>query len=267
MRISTVILMFFAFYSISLSAQSTTTDQVSTFTIDAPQLGMEKKIWIYLPKSYTSSNQHYPVIYMHDAQNLFDASTSYVGEWNVDEHLDSNPELKVIVVGIEHGGEKRIDELTPYKHEKYGGGNGQAYMNFIINTVKPHIDITYRTLKDPVNTTIFGSSLGGLMSFYAVLKYPETFGSAGIFSPSFWYSEEIYRLAQTQMISPLTKFYILVGTKEGENVVSNMEKMVSILKDRGVSNNHIKSKIIQNGEHNEKLWSDNFMEAILWLMD
>jgi predicted alpha/beta superfamily hydrolase len=267
MRIRKIVLIIFAFNSINLTAQSTATAQVSTFTIDAPQLRMEKKIWIYLPKSYESSDEHYPVIYMHDAQNLFDASTSYVGEWNVDEHLDSISERKVIIVGIEHGGEKRIDELTPFKHEKYGGGNGQAYMNFIINTVKPHIDITYRTLKDPANTTIFGSSLGGLMSFYAVLKHPETFGSAGVFSPSFWYSEKIYQLAQTQKINPLTKFYFLVGTKEGENVVSNMEKMINILKSKGVSENRIESKVIQNGEHNEKLWSSNFKEAVLWLMD
>lgn len=251
----------------NINAQSTASEQVTTFTIEAPQLQTQKKIWVYLPKSYTTATHYYPVIYMHDAQNLFDASTSYVGEWNVDEHLDSITEKEAIVIGIEHGNEKRIDELTPYVHEKYGGGNGQAYMSFIMNTVKPHIDITYRTLKGPENTTIFGSSLGGLMSFYAVLKYPKTFGKAGVFSPSFWYSNEIYDLARTSKIESTSKFFFLVGSKEGEDVVTNMEKMILILKDKGVMEDHIKRKIIEEGEHNETLWSTNFTEAFLWLMN
>ena len=147
------------------------------------------------------------MIYMHDAQNLFDDSTSFVGEWKVDEYLDniSNPET--IIVAIEHGNEKRTDELTPYANEKYGGGNGGNYINFIKNTLKPHIDITYRTLSDVKNTTIFGSSLGGLISFYATIKYPDTFGNAGVFSPSFWYSNDIYELIETNDINKDINFF------------------------------------------------------------
>ena len=102
--------------------ESTASKQVSTFVIEAPQLKASKKIWIYLPKNYTETKKKYPVIYMHDAQNLFDKSTSFSGEWNVDEALDSL-NAETIVVGIEHGNDKRINELTPYKNEKYGGGN------------------------------------------------------------------------------------------------------------------------------------------------
>ncbi len=120
---------------------------------------------MYLPKSYENPKTAYPVIYMHDAQNLFDDSTSYVGERKIDEYLDSINSKEVIIVAIEHGNEKRTDELTPYKHEKFGGVNGNNYINFIRNTLKPHIDIAYRTLPDAKNTTIFGSSLGGLISF------------------------------------------------------------------------------------------------------
>ena len=112
---------------------------------------------------------------MHDGQNLFDATTSYVGEWNVDETLDSI-NAQVIVIGIEHGGEKRIEELTPTKHEKYGGGNANNYLDFIVTTLKPFVDKSYRTKPNTKNTAIFGSSLGGLVSFYAALKYP-TIGS------------------------------------------------------------------------------------------
>lgn len=122
--------------------ESTAGKNVSTFSIASPELKTTKKIWVYLPKGYETSAQKYPVIYMHDAQNLFDSQTSYVGEWNVDETLDSL-NAKVIVIGIEHGGEKRIDELTPFKHEKYGGGQANAYLDFIVNTLKPKIDATY----------------------------------------------------------------------------------------------------------------------------
>ena len=141
----------------------------STFEIEAPQLKTSKKIWVYLPKDYAKQTRNYPVIYMHDAQNLFDAKTSYAGEWKVDETLDSL-KMNVIVIGIEHGNEKRLEELTPFKHDKHGGGNADAYLDFIVTTLKPHVDKTYRTKTKAKHTTIFGSSLGGLVSYYAVLK-------------------------------------------------------------------------------------------------
>ncbi|MGB7842151.1 MAG: alpha/beta hydrolase-fold protein, partial [Salinimicrobium sp.] len=169
--------LFWALFLLNFSvfAQSTASPNVSTFEIAAPQLDTIRKIWVYLPENYETSEESYPVLYMHDAQNLFDAATSYSGEWKVDEVLDSLKTPQVIVVGIEHGNDKRIEELTPYPNEKYGGGKADAYVNFLMITLKPHIDATYRTLPDAENTAIMGSSLGGLTSFYAAIKYPETF--------------------------------------------------------------------------------------------
>ena len=161
------ILLFILLFSLNnlFSQESTASKNVSTFTIDAPQLNCTKKIWLYLPKEYATSKKKYPVIYMHDAQNLFDAETAYAGEWNIDEKLDSL-NAQVIVVGIEHGNEKRIDELTPFKNEKRGGGNGDNYLEFIVKTLKPKIDSTYRTKSNAVNTVIMGSSLGGLIAIF-----------------------------------------------------------------------------------------------------
>mgnify|MGYP003606535320 CR=1 FL=1 len=105
------------FVSLSINAQdSTASKNVSTFEIFSPVLNLQKKIWVYLPLDYDKSDKKYPVIYMHDAQNLFDAKTSYVGEWEVDETLNKM-NAQLIVIGIEHGNEKRMDELTPYKNE------------------------------------------------------------------------------------------------------------------------------------------------------
>ncbi|MFG4001563.1 alpha/beta hydrolase [Flavobacterium aquidurense] len=250
--------------SIASAQKSTASKNVSTFTLEAPQLKTTKKIWIYLPKDYSASAKRYSVIYMHDAQNLFDSKTAYSGEWNVDEKLDSL-KAPVIVVGIEHGNEKRTDELTPFKNEKYGGGNADNYLDFIVKTLKPYIDNHYRTKPKAKNTIIMGSSLGGLLSYYTILKYPETFGKAGVFSPSFWFSNDIYTLTEkTKKIK--TKIYFLCGDKESDDMVKDMTKMERLLDTKRCYCLHLtKSKIVKGGEHNEKLWRDGFAKAVLWL--
>lgn len=203
---------------------------------------------------------------MHDAQNLFDKKTSYSGEWQVDETLDSI-NAQVIIVGIEHGNEKRVEELTPYPNLKHGGGKADQYLAFIVHTLKPKIDVTYRTKTDFKNTTIFGSSLGGLVSYYAILKYPEVFGKAGIFSPSFWFTNDIYALTEnTPRIS--SKIYFLCGDDEDVTTVADMEKMVQLVNQKTNRKTQLSKKvIIKGGQHNEKLWRENFLNAYLWLID
>ena len=252
--------------SFSIAAQkSTAAENVTSFEIFAPELNIKKKIWVYLPKNYSNSEKKYPVMYMHDAQNLFDAKTSYVGEWEVDETLNKM-NAQLIVIGIEHGNEKRIDELTPYKNEKYGGGNGTNYLEFIIKTLKPKVDSMYRTKSNAKNTALFGSSLGGLISFYGVLKYPEVFGKAGVFSPSFWFSEEIYSLMKNSD-STKAKIFFLCGDKESDTMVADLKKMEKILdRNRCECLKLNKTVIIKDGEHNEKLWRENFEQAVKWLL-
>ena len=243
---------------------NTATKQVSTFIIEAPQLQSTKKIWIYLPKNYNASKKKYHVIYMHDAQNLFDTKTSSFGEWNVDEKLDSL-RAQVIVVGIEHGNEKPIEELTPYKNTKYGGGNADNYLEFIVNNLKPKIDAQYRTKPNAENTAIMGSSLGGLTSYYAVLKYPKVFGKAGVFSPSFDYSNDIY--TTTEKIKKIkAKIYFLYGDNEDVDMVPNMNRMDNLLAEKRCECQHLTLKrMVKGGQHNEKLWRDGFVKAYLWL--
>ena len=244
--------------------QSTYSKQVSTFTIEALELQTTKKIWMYVPENYRKSKKKFSVIYMHDAQNLFDAKTSYSGEWNVDEKLDSL-KAQVIVVGIEHGNEKRIDELTPFKNEKYGGGKADNYLEFIVKTLKPHIDKTYRTKTKKKNTIIMGSSLGGLTSYYAVLKHPTIFGKAGVFSPSFWFTKDIYTLTEKSK-KIKSKIYFMCGDAESDDMVTDLNKMEYLLNsNRCYCLNLNEKKIIKGGQHNEKLWRDNFVKAVFWL--
>jgi predicted alpha/beta superfamily hydrolase len=249
-----------------LPKPTTASKQVTTFTIEAPQLNTTKKIWLYLPKNYEASKKKYPVIYMHDAQNLFDAKTSYVGEWNVDEKLDSL-NAEVIIVGIEHGNEKRMTELTPYKNSKYGGGDADNYLDFIIKTLKPAIDSKYRTKSKAKNTAIMGSSLGGLVSYYAVMKHPQVFGKAGVFSPSFWFNrKEIIELTNT-IPKIKTKIYFLCGDNEGDtDMITDLNQIDNLLSEKRSKSKHLTKKtIFKGGQHNEKLWRDGFVNAYLWL--
>jgi len=273
MKLQKLILLVILIFCIKTNAQSTASKQVSTFTIDAPQLETQKKIWVYLPRGYQDSNNLYPVIYMHDAQNLFDDKTSFVGEWKVDEYLDTIDKNESIIIGIEHGNEKRIEELTPYPNEKYGGGKGNDYMNFIIETLKPYVDSNYRTLSTKEHTTIWGSSLGGLISLYAVIKYPETFGKAGVFSIAIWINKnQMFELVKNSEIDPEKKIYFLVGAEEGNTkefaleMVTDQHDMVNLLLDKGIKKENIIDKVIPNGHHNETLWSTNFPETYQWLI-
>ncbi|MFK7834208.1 MAG: alpha/beta hydrolase [Winogradskyella sp.] len=265
MKLKHFYLLILAFILNKVAAQSTASKQVTKFIIAAPQLDTLKTIWVYLPEGYETSKKSFPVIYMHDAQNLFDAKTAYAGEWQVDEYLDSLTDNQSIIIGIEHGNKKRINELTPYPNETYGGGKGEAYLTFIKNTVKPHIDMTYRTKPEAEHTTIFGSSLGGLLSFYATLKHPETFGKAGVFSPAFWINPEIFDLVKTTEIPETSKFYFLAGTDEGETMIPKLEKMTTLLKSKGIKETQFKVHKIEGGQHNEKFWAAHFGEAYQYL--
>ena len=261
-----LLLLLFIFTNATFAQQNTASKQVSAFSIEAPQLNTTKKIWIYLPKNYNSTQKKYPVMYMHDAQNLFDAKTSFVGEWNVDEKLDSL-NAQVIIVGIEHGNEKRMEELTPYKNAKYGGGNADNYLEFIVKTLKPKIDAKYRTKTNARNTGIMGSSLGGLVSYYAILKYPEVFGKAGIFSPSFWFNRKEI-IALTNAIPELkTKIYFLCGDNEGDaDVIADLNTIDALVSEKRCECKKLTKKIIvKDGQHNEKLWRDGFANAFVWL--
>ena len=174
---------------------------------------------------------------------------------------------QVIVIGIEHGGEKRMEELTPYKHEKYGGGNADNYLDFIVSTLKPYVDKNYRTKTNANNTALFGSSLGGLVSFYGALKYPKVFGKVGCFSPAFWFNrKEIFELMEKTKTFK-TKVYFLCGDKEGDDDMvrdlNNMEYQVN--SKRCYCKNLNKKIIVEGGQHNEKLWREGFKKAYLWL--
>lgn len=232
---------------------------------DMPQLGRKRRIWIYLPADYRSSGRRYPVIYMQDGQNLFDGYTSGFGEWGVDEIMDRLPDSQAsIIVGIDHGGDYRITEYDPY-NSKFGKGRGDAYAAFVAETLKPYIDGHFHTVPDASHTTIAGSSMGGLISMYIALKYPEQFGNAGIFSPSFWIAPDIYRFAQQQKLSGYSRFYFACGDAESSSMVNDMQKMAAVIRGKGRADSEAPITIAPGAAHNEKQWHADFVAFYNWL--
>lgn len=239
-----------------------------------PQLNRYRRIWLYLPANYQSTNKKYPVMYMHDGQNLFDELTSAYGEWGIDECLDSllaKGKAACIIIGIDNGGLARMNEYNPYEFvwkdsttSKTFLPQGNEYINFLVQTLKPFIDKHYRTLPQKENTIIAGSSMGGLISYYAVLKYPEVFGKAGVFSPAFWTAPAIRELTDSVSKKINAKFFFYTGRQEGEQYVKDMNEVAEKLAIN--SNTMIYSVIDASGKHNEAAWHKWFAEFYNWIM-
>ncbi len=238
-----------------------------------PQLGgRTRRIWLYLPPDYATSQKTYPVLYMHDGQNLFDAATSFSGEWGVDETLDrlhQAGDWGCIVVGIDNGGANRLNEYSPYPNAQYGGGQGDQYVDFLVNTLKPFIDQRYRTRPDRLHTGVMGSSMGGLISLYAGLKRPDIFGRAGVFSPSLWFNRRIYTFARAaRPVRPDPRIFLLSGGRESAGQRADHLAMADTLARAGFSRGaggEVDTLLKTDGQHAEWFWKREFGAAYQWL--
>jgi predicted alpha/beta superfamily hydrolase len=230
-----------------------------------PQLNRHRRIWLYLPPDYKGSGKSYSVLYMQDGQNLFDDATSYSGEWGVDEYLDSIFALgqkEVIVVGIDNGLAKRMNEYNPFAFENYGKGEGAQYVDFMVKTLKPFIDKHYRTLTGKKDTYIAGSSMGGLISFYAELKYPSVFGGAGIFSPAFWTAPALDSLIRISDKKMAVRLFFYAGRREGKSMIPDMQRIESEIKTGSHSTLHEVTD--PEASHNEAAWRKYFPAFYQW---
>jgi len=233
-----------------------------------PGLGRQRTVRIYLPPGYETSRKRYPVLYMHDGQNLFDASTAFAGEWQVDETLNAlatSRGLELIVVGIDNGAERRVTELTAWSTEKYGKAEGREYVAFIVEVVKPYIDAHYRTKPGRADTAIMGSSLGGLISHYAIAEYPQVFGKAGIFSPAYWFAPPVFAYIAKHPLPQDAKVYFYAGGREDEHMVDDMRRAVALVRTGGVPERNIAVRVAPEAQHNEAAWRAEFPRAVEWL--
>ena len=253
-----------------INGNSTITGDVTTFSL--PNFYNNRRVWIYLPPGYDASTDRYPVLYMHDGQNLFDDATSFSGEWGIDEtceQLITDGEIEpVIVVGIDNGGASRIFEYTPFVDPSFGGGGGDTYLQNVRDILVPHINATYRTRTGPENTFIAGSSLGGLISAYAGYAHADTWGRVGAFSPSYWYANQQMATFASLNGRPagLERFYHDYGTGESQQGAFNSFNLV-LLSQGFVAGDDFDSVLATGHQHNEFYWRLRAPDALRFLID
>ena len=247
--------------------------QVMSTTFQIPQLGRTRRVWLYLPNEYAANpTKRYPVLYMHDGQNVFDNCTSFSGEWGVDETLSQLQRQGLdatgsIVVAVDNDGGQRLNEYSPWNNPQYGGGQGDQYVDFLVQTLKPYIDTNYRTLTGREYTSIAGSSMGALISVYAALKYPAVYSKVGVFSPAFWFAEQpLFQYVQQNPARPDTRFYFVSGTQESQTMVPLMLRMRDALQTGGVPAANLSYNTRADGQHMEWFWKREFSAAYQWLM-
>ena len=239
-----------------------------TFGLTLPALGVDRSVRVYLPPGYADCTDcRYPVLYFMDGQNVFDAATSYAGEWGADEVLDGLHEkhgLAVIAVALDHGGEARMQELSVWPNPEFLPAKGEAYLADLIGAVKPAVDARYRTQPEAASTAVAGSSMGGLMAHAAVMRHPEVFGRALVFSPSYWFSPAIAQETARTPLRPGQRVYIYVGGSEGGGMQSDAEAMATRWKATLPDTAALTFKVVASAGHNEAAWRATLPEALCW---
>jgi predicted alpha/beta superfamily hydrolase len=235
----------------------------------SPQLGNRRDILVYLPTSYDRTDARYPVIYMHDGQNLFDPATSFAGEWGVDEAMAKAPRKgrRAIIVGIPNAGIDRIREYAPFTDPQHGGGYGDAYLDFVADTLKPLVDARYRTDPSPGAAGMAGSSLGGLISLYGFFRDPGRWGFTGALSPALWFGGGAIFPCIESAGYVRGRIYLDVGAREGEGTLANARAMC----DRLLTLGYTRGKDLmwvedRGGMHNEASWGRRLRKALPFLL-
>ncbi len=235
-----------------------------------PQLDRYRKVWALLPYDYHNTEKRYPVLYLQDAQNLFNEGSGF-GNWEIDKKLSILAEYgrgDLIIIAIEHGSEERIKEYIFDNDHVANGSEGKKYIRFIADTLKPFVDENYRTKKDRDNTGIGGSSLGALISIYSGFLYPEVYSKLLIFSPSLWVEPNNNFPMMNFRVPFKTKIYLYGGGQEGSKMVKRIHIFEEYLKrweEKKLFDFEFKTNINPEGTHNEFYWSQEFPRAIEWL--
>lgn len=236
----------------------------------SPQLRNYRDLLVALPPGYQESNRAYPVIYMQDGQNLFDPATSFAGPWGLVEILNrARDEGEVpIVVGIPNMGKRRRYEYSPFRDIIHGGGGGDRYLAFVVETVKPLVDASFRTRPERPHTVIAGSSLGGLISLYGLFRYADIFGAAGVQSPALWFADgAVLRFATENAALAVGRMHLDVGTEEGEEALLDVRALKAGFLAAGHREGRELSYLEEDGaDHDEAAWGRRFGDALPFLL-
>jgi predicted alpha/beta superfamily hydrolase len=234
----------------------------------------DRAVSVYLPPQYLEQKERrFPVLYLHDGQNLFDGRTSYIAgkTWNAHTTADRLTEAgeiePLILVGIANTGLRRMAEYTPTRDFKMGGGEGRSYGRLLIEELKPWIDRSYRTLPDAKNSGLGGSSLGALVTLYLGFAHPEVFGKLAVMSPSLWWDHRsILNAIEQQATKPELRIWLDMGTAEGAKHLRDTDMLDRLLLKRGWRNGVDLAYVKAEGAvHDERAWSDRFGDVLRFL--
>ena len=245
-------------------------ERISAFGSDI--LGNSREITVYLPAGYDEREElRYPVLYMQDGQNLFDAHRAYVpgNHWRLQEAADAaigeRTARPMIIVGVDHAGPARIDEYTPVKDRKHDNGGGRAaeYARFLIEELKAAIDERFRTLAGAEDTAVGGSSLGGLVSLHLALKHPDVFRGAAVMSPSIWWSDRAILAEVDAYDAPPPRMWLDIGGREGVEALNDART----LRDRIAAKGWPAFQFYEDrrGDHSERAWARRARQALEFL--
>ena len=234
------------------------------WNVTIPKLSGEKerKAYIWLPETYEKdTGKRYPVMYMFDGHNVFlDEDATYGKSWGMAKYMEENPrDLIIVAVECNHEGNRRLVEYSPltYKNSEHGSikGKGSLMMNWMVNTLKPYVDETYRTLPDRKNTIIAGSSMGGLMALYGATVYNHVFQRAACLSPSLWVSPgKVLEMVARAHIRRDTTVYMDYGELEMFNHAASQESMISTAHLLLTKRVNLALRIVPGGNHSEASW-------------
>ncbi len=234
----------------------------------------DRAVFVYLPEQYAAEpERRFPVFYLHDGQNLIDAQTSYIPgrTWRAGETADrTNAEgsaRPVILVGVANTGLRRMPEYTPTRDFRMGGGEGPRYGRLLVEELKPFIDRTFRTLPDAQNTGLGGSSLGGLISLFLGLKYPQVFGLLAVLSPSIWWDHRsILTFVQAAKPRPKLRIWLDIGTGEGARHVRDTQLLNRMLITDGWQPGvDLQLLVVEGAVHDEDAWAARFDKVLRFL--
>ncbi|HXZ79951.1 MAG TPA: alpha/beta hydrolase-fold protein [Terriglobales bacterium] len=250
--------------TLTSSAEPRTTDLRKHPNFQSRLLPGDRELIVYLPPGYDQHpKQRFPVLYLHDGQNLFDETTSYVPgmDWKVDETAEDlirrQQIQQLIIVGIYNAGVHRVDEYTPTKDPRLGGGRADLYGRMLVKEIRTFINSKYRTLLGPENTGLGGSSLGGLVSLYLGLQYPNIFGKLAILSPSVWWGNKaIIGMIKKADPRPGFRIWLDMGSKEGTKSLSDVRLLRRTLVAKGwIEGQDLHYEEVPGAVHNEAAWA------------
>jgi predicted alpha/beta superfamily hydrolase len=235
----------------------------------SPQFGNFRDLLVALPRRHRESERRYPVLYLQDGQNLFDPVTSFAGDWGLGPTLARAAEEghPAIVVAIPNMGVRRRYEYSPFRDIRYGGGGADRYIEFLATTVKPLVDREFPTLPEPRHTAIGGSSMGGLLSLYALYRRSDIFGAAAVLSPSLWFADGAIFEYIRRSPRPQGRLHLDIGTAEGAHALSDVRRLRAILEGAGFREGHDLSVLEDEGaQHHESAWGRRLALALPFLL-